>query len=73
MAVDVKPEGEEEVGKPKALFAIPATGNTTPWLATGIFDVLSDGKNFVFHRKLVGQEPQTVHVLLNWDAELRSK
>jgi len=70
MAVEVNGTGLSfEVGRPQPLFQI---ANLTGSFTSMPYDVSSDGQRFVMIIRDVGHTA-TINVVLNWDAELRTK
>jgi eukaryotic-like serine/threonine-protein kinase len=72
MAVDVTEGREFKVGTPKPLFQGPATSIQSRTDIHGwAWDVTSDGQRFLFDAVKTSSESLTV--VLNWTAELKSK
>ena len=72
MAVDVTEGREFKVGTPKPLFQAPATSIQSRTAMNGwAWDVTSDGQRFLFDAVKTSSESLTV--VLNWTAELKSK
>jgi Tol biopolymer transport system component len=69
MAVDVNSIGSSfAVGRPRPLFQLPPS----PGSAASPYDVTVDGQRFIVITRDVGQT-STINVIVNWDAELRTK
>jgi hypothetical protein len=72
MAVDVTEGREFKVGTPKPLFQAPATSIQSRTDIHGwAWDFTSDGQRFLFDAVKTSSESLTV--VLNWTAELKSK
>jgi hypothetical protein len=69
MAVDVKSGATFEAGTPRPLLQTSDVSLQTH--SATLFDVTADGQRFIVNNQVAAQRPESVNVVINWQAGLK--